>query len=368
MAIAIAAMHIYVWQRLVQAPQLGHDATLALTIALICLTVLTPIGILLGRLLAPPTGRVVAWLAYVWFGTLALLLFALLFSEPLRWLLSLWIVDPLRARAHAGLVASVCGIAAAWATYAGRRLPRVRRLEVRLSRFPARLSGYRLVQLSDLHLGPTLGRQWLEAVVQQVNALDPHAIVLTGDLVDGSVGRLGDDVSPLASLQAEHGVFFVTGNHEYYSGVDSWIRKLSELGLRPLSNERVGLGGDDEEGFDLAGVDDYHAAAFGRGPDLKAALRDRNSKRELVLLAHQPKQVFEAARAGVGLQLSGHTHGGQIFPWGLFVRLQQPFLKGLVSVDGTQLYTSCGTGYWGPPMRLGAPAEITLIELHAPNT
>ncbi len=366
MALAIGAIHFYVYQRLVRAPELAAPTTLTLGVVLIALTVLTPVGILLGRMLGPPWGRSAAWLAYVWFGTLALLLFALMFSEPLRWLAQFWLADPLRARIHAASVATVCGLAAIWATYAARCPAHIKHVHVTLDRFPSSLSGYRLVQLTDLHLGPTLGRSWLQAVVAQVNELGPDAIVITGDMVDGSVSRLADDVQPLAALQANDGVFFVTGNHEYYSGVASWIDKLTELGLQPLRNQRVALGGAGPEGFDLAGVDDYHAAGGGHGPDLDGALRDRDPQREIVLLAHQPKQVIEAARAGVGLQLSGHTHGGQLFPWGLFVRLQQPYVKGLVRLGDTQLYISCGTGYWGPPMRLGAPAEITLITLHSP--
>jgi predicted MPP superfamily phosphohydrolase len=170
-------------------------------------------------------------------------------------------------------------------------------------------------------------------------------------------------VAPLANLRAKDGVFFVTGNHEYYSGVDEWIAHLTSLGIRVLRNERVSIGGSD--GFDLAGVDDWGAASFGNGhgPNLSRALQGRDRGRVLILLAHQPKQIYEAAHADVDLQLSGHTHGGQMFPFNLLVRLQQPYVSGFHMHEGTGVYVSNGTGYWGPPMRVGAPAEITHIEL-----
>jgi hypothetical protein len=176
--------------------------------------------------------------------------------------------------------------------------------------------------------------------------------------------ELREHVAPLGDLRAKHGVFFVTGNHEYYSGADEWIAELTTLGIRVLRNERISIGHGDAS-FDLAGIDDYRAKGFGgdHGPDLARAVAERDPSRELVLLAHQPKHAFEAAEHGVGLQLSGHTHGGQIWPWGYMVKLDQTFVAGLDRLKETQIYTSCGTGYWGPPMRVGAPPEITLLTL-----
>ncbi|HSO00071.1 MAG TPA: metallophosphoesterase, partial [Candidatus Nanopelagicales bacterium] len=223
-----------------------------------------------------------------------------------------------------------------------------------------------IVQLTDVHIGPTIGREWLEGIVARVNELEPDLVAITGDLVDGRVADLREHTAPLAKLRAKHGVYFVTGNHEYYSGADEWIEELSRLGVRVLRNERVTIG-EGADSFDLAGVDDWKAGGFGggHGPDLKRALAGRDPGREVVLLAHQPKQVVQAAEMGVGLQLSGHTHGGQIFPWGYFVRLDQPHVQGLGQHGETQIYVSRGTGYWGPPMRVGAPPEITLVELEA---
>ena len=216
----------------------------------------------------------------------------------------------------------------------------------------------------------TIGGAWLREVVRRTNELEPDLVVITGDLVDGSVTELRDHTAPLAELRAKQGVYFVTGNHEYYSGVDEWLDELVRLGIRPLRNERVAIG-EGSDGFDLAGVDDWSTRRGnvpGHGADLKKALAGRDPSREVVLLAHQPIQAGEAADLGVGLQLSGHTHGGQIFPWGFLVKLQQGFVAGLDRLRNTQIYTSCGTGYWGPPMRVGAPSEIALLELHGPET
>jgi hypothetical protein len=227
------------------------------------------------------------------------------------------------------------------------------------------MNGFTLVQLTDIHVGPTIGRAFIETIVAHTNALNPDLIAITGDLVDGTVSELADAVAPLAALRARHGVYFVTGNHEYFSGATPWIAELTRLGIRCLRNERVSIG-DGAASFELAGVDDRSGARFGEpghGENLEKALAALDPAREVVLLAHQPKSVLTAARFGVGLQISGHTHGGQIWPFTYFVRLQQPFVAGLHRHEGAQVYVSRGTGYWGPPMRLGAPAEITQLVL-----
>src|SRR5690606_38881361 len=229
---------------------------------------------------------------------------------------------------------------------------------------PSELAGLTIAQLTDIHVGPTIGRAFIEDLVRRTNALEPDVIAITGDLVDGSVAELGEAVRPLGELRARHGVFFVTGNHEYYSGADEWIAFLESIGIRVLRNERVTI---EHEGaaIDIAGVDDWEAKQFGNGHgrDLRKALEGRAPERKVVLLAHQPKQIDEAAELGVDLQLSGHTHGGQIVPFNFLVRLQQPYVAGLHDHGPTKLYVSPGTGYWGPPMRLGVAAEITRIEL-----
>jgi hypothetical protein len=225
--------------------------------------------------------------------------------------------------------------------------------------------------VSDLHVGPTVGQREVRRVVDLVNGLRPDLVAITGDLVDGGVAELGAAVGEFSRLRSRWGTFFVTGNHEYYSGVLPWFTELRRLGVRVLRNERLAIG-DAGASFDLAGVDDYSAP---RRPgveyehDLAHALAGRDPDRSLVLLAHQPRTsaVGEAVRSGVELQLSGHTHGGQIAPWNVVVAAVFPYVKGLYShlEDGRagQVYVSRGTGYWGPPMRLGAPPEIGKIVL-----
>lgn len=242
--------------------------------------------------------------------------------------------------------------------------PVVTHVAVRLRRLPHAQAGTTIAQISDLHVAPLLGRDYVARVVARTNALQPSLIVITGDLVDGTVEQLRDAVAPLAELRAPHGVYFVTGNHEYYSGVDPWIAELTRLGVRVLRNERVTIG-DAAASFELAGIDDWTAASFGggHGANLAEALRGHDPARELILLAHQPKAIYEAAELGVGLMLSGHTHGGQIWPFGYLVKLAQPYLAGLAQHGATQIYVNRGTGYWGPPMRLAVPPELTLLEL-----
>jgi predicted MPP superfamily phosphohydrolase len=237
--------------------------------------------------------------------------------------------------------------------------------EVRLERLPKSLEGFRVVQLSDVHIGPLLGASFLTHVVEKTNSSKPDLIVITGDLVDGTPENLRHSIEPLFRLKARHGVHFVTGNHEYYSGAQPWIEYLRARGIIVLHNERVPVG-QDRHSFDLAGIPDHMARRMGapHAPDLDRALAGRDPERELLLLAHQPIQIDSAAGKGVGLQLSGHTHGGQIWPFGALVLLAQPYLSGLNRHgDGTQVYVSRGTGFFGPPMRIGAPAEISNLIL-----
>jgi predicted MPP superfamily phosphohydrolase len=263
-------------------------------------------------------------------------------------------------------VASVAGIGALLLGVGGAisvaARTAIKHVPIRLAKLAKEHQGFTIVQVTDLHVGPTIGKEFVEEVVRQVNELRADVVVITGDLVDGSVADLSAHVAPLGKLQAKHGVFFVTGNHEYYSGVDEWLAYLGKLGIRVLRNEHVDLGA-----IHLAGVDDSGAHQFGNGhgEDIPKAVLGRAPHKPVVLLAHQPRAIDAAADNGVDLQLSGHTHGGQIIPWNFFVRLQQPYVAGLVQHRSAQLYVSCGTGYWGPPMRVGVPAEITRIELLA---
>ena len=378
----VAGLHYYFWLRLVRDTQLSGLARHLATSSVVGLAVLVVATISVGRLV-PRVGRVLAWPGFIWMGALFFLLIALLGADLIRLLATLasrWLgvanafdggrrVFTARVLASAAL-ATVAGVTAA-AIRATRGQLAVKRVEIMLQRLPPSLDGTRIVQMCDLHIGGLLGREFVERVVGTANALAPDVIAIVGDLVDGSVEQLRPALASLADLRARHGVFFVTGNHEYYSGsgARAWMDELDAMGLRVLRNQRVAIG-DDKGAFDLAGVTDHGAARFpedGPAPDLAGALAGRDPNRAVVLLAHQPKAIHQAASLGVDLQLSGHTHGGQIWPWGALVRLQQPFIRGLHRIGESQLYVSCGTGFWGPPMRLGAPAEITEIILRAPS-
>jgi predicted MPP superfamily phosphohydrolase len=245
-----------------------------------------------------------------------------------------------------------------------RRTAQVKRVSIRLKALPAGLDGFRIAQISDIHVGPTIKASYLEKIVDRVNALDADVVAITGDLVDGSVAELREHVASLARLRARHGVFFVTGNHEYYSGVHGWVAELQRLGIRVLHNEHVVLqhGG---AALVLAGVPDYTGHHFdpAHRSDPAAALAGAPPDAIRVLLAHQPRTAAAAAAAGFDLQLSGHTHGGQFLPWTFFVPLQQPYTAGLHQLGRLWIYVSRGTGYWGPPKRLGAPSEISDLRL-----
>ncbi len=311
--------------------------------------------------------RLVAWPAFLWMGLVFYLLVLLFLSDAALALAGRTPRGPSGARARAAAVAALATVAAATGVRGALRGPAHRRVEIPLARWPAGLDGFRIVQVSDVHLGPLLGRSFSERIVALVEGLRPDVVAVTGDLVDGGVLRLAAEAAPLAALRAPHGVFFVTGNHDYFSGADPWIAEVRRLGMRVLRNERVTIGANGAT-FDLAGVDDRHARFFGgdHGEDVPRALAGRDPARPVVLLAHDPGTFREAARLGVDLQLSGHTHGGQIWPFGYLVRLFVPWVAGRYAARDAQLYVSRGTGFWGPPMRLFAPAEVTELVLRAP--
>ena len=274
---------------------------------------------------------------------------------------------------NAGVLVAAGGLTG-YGVYGARRVPPVKRVEVRLANLPPAFDGYRIVQLTDMHVGPTIGREWVEGVVARANSLGADLVAVTGDMVDDSVARLRDSVAPMRDLSAPDGVFYVTGNHEYYHGGLDWTAYAAVLGMRALTNEHVVLRRGAAR-MVLGGVTDFRMGKFfpghasspmrafeGAPPSVAQAGADGVTR---VLLAHQPKSVFAAVQAGADFVFSGHTHGGQFFPGTLMIDWFQPYVKGLYDVENAQLYVSCGTGYWGPPIRLGAPSEITEITLAA---
>ena len=274
-------------------------------------------------------------------GFSSILLVLVLVSAAVQFHGSLWIVG-------AAALLTIAG-----SLHAGR--PKVVRVDVPIDDLPRDLERLRIVQLSDLHVGPTLKRDFVDAVVKTANSLEPDVLVLTGDVADGLPHALREDVAPLARLKAPLGKFYVTGNHEYYWDPLGWVHEVGRLGFDALGNAHRLLRRGDGRVL-LAGVTDH-------APDPFASMHNAPESDVRVLLAHQPKSAYAARAAGFDLQISGHTHGGQYFPFNLLVRLFQPFVAGLHRLEEMWLYVSRGTGYWGPPLRLGAPAEITVIEL-----
>ncbi|MEU9091164.1 metallophosphoesterase [Streptomyces sp. NPDC048428] len=419
----LAVVHRYVWRRFVgDTTTAGSPWRRAGTVAAYVLPLLSVGALVSGRTGAPFwLQQVLAWPGYLWLAALLYLTLALLAGEAVRPLLRRLLArraagapeaaaaeaaapsvvgeaapaEPVTA-AHTStlttavpptaapvaappapapapaapsrrlFVARAVGGAAAvaglgttgYGAYGVLRGPRVKRVTVPLARLPRSAHGFRIAVVSDIHLGPVLGRAHTQRIVDTVNRTQPDLIAVVGDLVDGSVADLGPAAEPLARLRSRHGAFFVTGNHEYYSGAAEWVDHVRELGLHPLENSRVEI-----DGFDLAGVNDIAGESEGQGPDFGRALGGRDPGRAAVLMAHQPVVIDEAVEHGVDLQLSGHTHGGQLWPGNYIAELSNPTVAGLERYGDTQLYVTRGAGAWGPPVRVGAPSDITVVEL-----
>lgn len=361
----------YVGWRLLPALSFGPLGVCCGIALLIICCVVIPLS-LRGNAIRNPTLEVIL----AWVGVLSMGFFSSLFAFTL-------LRDLVLLGAHlllpAQRAASLATPSARWTilltlfvTLAGlviaRRRPHVVDVEIPVADLPAALHGFSIAQISDVHVGATIKRGFVERIVALVNGLKADLIAVTGDLVDGTVQELSRHTAPLAGLAARHGVYFVTGNHEYYSGESAWTTEIRRLGIRVLKNEHVVLQHDGAS-LILAGVTDLSAHHFdaAQHSDPAAALRgspaDAGAK---ILLAHQPKSASAAAGAGFDVQLSGHTHGGQFWPWNLFVGFFQPFTGGLYRLKNLWVYVSRGTGYWGPPNRFGVPSEITRIRLVAP--
>ncbi len=376
----ITSIHYYLWLRLVHDTGLPAPWRTIATWAIIVLCASIPLAMILGRGIPFGVSRVLVWAPYVWIGMMMLLFFTLLTVDVVTLMAFMvkkvtvggsFIADPERRKVMSRIVAgaatvAVAGLSGIAVVKAAKRAV-IKKLDVNLPRLPRNLDGMKIVQLSDLHIGLTNGGRWLEDIVSRVNALKPDVIVVTGDIIDGQVELLAEEIAPLRDLEAPHGVYFVTGNHEYYFGVSEWLPAVAKLGIRVLRNERVKIGEGDDF-FYLAGVDDYNSRGMvpGHGQDVEKALDGREPDVEVVLLAHQPRAIYKAAKMDVGLVLCGHTHGGQIWPFTYLVGLQQPYNKGLHRHgERTWIYVNQGTGLWGPPMRLGTEGEITEISLRA---
>jgi hypothetical protein len=367
-ATLLALLHVYIGIRILGDLPVGPFGVSVGIGALVMSWLSIPIGFVSRRIRNRKLAERLSWL-----GSLAAGLFSSLFVLTLLRDVALGVSALALSEAAfaATKVASAAAVPllAALASLIGfvnaRRRARIVDVEVPLANLPEALHGFTIAQISDIHVGSTIKRSYVDAIVDAVNQLGADMIAVTGDLVDGSVRDLAPHTAPLARLAAKHGAYLVTGNHEYYSGEPAWTAEFRRLGLRVLKNEHVVLN-HHGAAVVVAGVTDYSAHLFDPaqrsdpGVALAGAPAGAGAK---LLLAHQPRTAPAASAAGFDLQLSGHTHGGQFWPWNLFVRLQQPFTAGLHRLNHLWVYVSRGTGYWGPPTRLGVPSEITLLRL-----
>ena len=329
-----------------------------------------------------------AWLAFIGLAFFSIL-FILILIRDLIWLLILLAgklaaikqnsegseeivaesMDPAKRRFILNIINSIILSAAGgyvgWGIYTAKSRIKVKKIDIRVPNLPKEFIGYTILQVSDIHVSPTLKKKFVERIVEIAKKLSPDLLAMTGDLVDGSVDALREDVAPLKELDIPHGKYFVTGNHEYYSGVSAWVAHIrDELGFRVLNNEHDVL----KKGkghIILAGVTDLESKNMDpqNASDPHKAIKGASEESYKILLAHQPKSIFKAAEAGFDLQLSGHTHGGQFYPWNLVVGLLQPYIKGLHRYQNTDIYVCTGVGYWGPPVRVGVPPQVTLLRL-----
>lgn len=351
----------------------------ALQFFLLLSSLLLPLGLVAPRVAPKGIAPALTWLGLLFMGGFSSL-FVLAMLRELALMVIAWLnwawpgsLPAADLRGYSALAVPVLGLLATLAGFwNARRTAAVVRVDVPIPNLPHALDGFTVAQITDIHVGPTIKKHYLQRIVSRVNDLKADLVAITGDLVDGSVHALHDHVLPLRGLTSTHGTFFVTGNHEYYSGAHNWITALRGLGVRVLMNEHVLIhhGSDNQDNehamMVVAGVTDYGAHHFddSHRSDPQAALVDAPEHALFkLLLAHQPRSAPAAAKAGFDLQLSGHTHGGQFWPWNHFVRFQQPFTAGLHKLETMWVYTSRGTGYWGPPKRFGAPSEITHLRL-----
>jgi predicted MPP superfamily phosphohydrolase len=377
--------HAYLAHRLIRPLRRGSRARRIGWMVLGFSLLLVP-AVMLARWnsLAPDLLDRLSWFAYIDMG-LFLVLIPLLLARDIGWLLFRAVRALHHKMAHRvqaatpenmdrrqflvnSMNAGILGMAGSMTVagyYEARRLAQVREVTIPIAGLPDDLLGFHLVQLSDIHVGPTIKKDYLQGIVERSNELNPDMVAITGDLVDGLTSTLQDQVTPLENLHSRHGSYFVTGNHEYYWGAEDWTALLRTMGVHVLNNDHQRIRHGNARLL-LAGATDYAAGKYvsHHASDPQQARLNARPADVSILLAHQPRSVFAGEAAGYDLQLSGHVHGGQFFPWNMFIGLVQPYTKGLHRVNQRMwLYVSAGTGYWGPPSRLGVPSEITSIRL-----
>ncbi|ATB31509.1 metallophosphoesterase [Melittangium boletus] len=369
--------HVYLYRRLVR----DTVRSVALRRLAMAVFVLMSVPLMFRRslrdVLPESFAEPVSVVSYAWMGVALFLVLALLVWDLGR---ALWKasrklrasepppVDEERrrflARTVAGGAAFTGGTTAAYGSWRAFSAPEVTERVIRIPKLPKALEGLSIVQLTDIHVGVYIQRRFMDELVRRANALKPDLVAITGDLVDGDVPALGGFVSALGNLRSRFGSYFVTGNHDYYSGADAWCAYLETLGIQSLRNRHVRIG-DAGGALDLVGVDDWSGGRrfHTRGYDLDKALEGRDPERAAVLLAHQPANFRTAAKRGVDLQISGHTHGGQLVPMTFFIGLEWEYSAGLYRHEDSHIYVSRGCGFWGPPMRVGSPPELVKLVL-----
>ncbi len=378
MTIVWGGVHYYVGNRLIHGSYLERPWSLVAWTVVALHASLSPVVFFVGRRVGDsPLLSVLQWITYVGMGMFVLLLTGLLVKD-LAFLIArlLGWFDPsnpfpdnpdrrtlLTSGLNLGIFAA-SGVGTGIGYVQARSRPKVEEVELPVRGLHPDLDGFRIVQLSDTHVGPTLKRPFVETFVEIVNELDADIIAVTGDLIDGRPVDLRPHLEPMGQMRSRYGAYYCTGNHEWYWDADAWKEEVSRHGMTALANEHriIDVGG---ARLVVGGVDDYSCPRMGGTTDPRGALDGCGDHDYSVLLAHQPRSCYEAAEAGWKLQLSGHTHGGQFYPWNFFVGLAHPFSAGLGHLDGLDVYVSRGTGYWGPPMRLGVPSEVTAITLRA---
>lgn len=365
------ATHGYLGWRHISPSGLTGAARVAAWALVVTMAAMLLVGFTARFWLKPPLADIASWIGFVCLGLFSFVFVTTVLRDVIWLFAKVGRVLPEDLERRTMLlritnlaVLGTSGVLTAAGVAGARRRAAIVDVTVPIVGLPVALEGFTIAQITDVHVGPTIKRGYIEAIVEGVNSIDADLVAVTGDVVDGTVADLAEHIAPFAHLRGKHGVFFCTGNHEYYSGADEWVAELTRLGLRCLMNEHVVI---DHNGaaVAVAGVTDFNAEhvlpAHSSNP--QRALANAPAEAFKLLLAHQPRSCTAAAEAGVQLQLSGHTHGGQFIPWNFFVKLQQPFVAGLDRFKDMWVYTSRGTGYWGPPVRVGAPSEITRLRL-----
>jgi predicted MPP superfamily phosphohydrolase len=370
-AIALLALfHVYIGLRLLPPLPVGPLGYAIGALALLASCLLMPLALVARSAQDEEWSDRLAWIGLTTMGLFSSLLVFTVLRDVVLLVARVFVAAgemPVVARITAIATIAMAALATLIGLFNARRRAAVVDVDVPVANLPPELHGFSIAQISDVHVGPTIKQKYVDAIVEAVNGLDADVIAVTGDVVDGSVRQLAEHVAPLSRLRSRHGTYFVTGNHEYYSGAQAWTSEFQRLGMHVLVNEHVVLTHRERQ-IVVAGVTDYSAHHFDpkHRSDPSVALQGAPASAAVkILLAHQPRSAAAAAAAGFDLQLSGHTHGGQFWPWNHFVRFQQPFTSGLNRLQDLWVYVSRGTGYWGPPKRFGAPSEITRIRLVA---